>query len=246
MNQRLVMVLGTLLVLLVGAVMSKALMSSRAPIVTPIPSATVMPTVTMPTPTPTLITPSPTIAPTPQPTVQSGYFFPMTRYAERKTVRWYGKQVGETDRQLVPCGDTFTGYHTGDDLEPLGGESNQEIPVYAIAAGKIRQVRAVSGYGGLLVIEHVLNNQTYTVYYGHIDLNQKLVSEGGTINAGQRIALLGDHCSPETSNERKHLHFAIHKGTTINVKGYAANTNELAEWVNPEALLQQLSAQIPS
>lgn len=173
------------------------------------------------------------------------YFFPVTEYGERATIRTYSKQVVPVDSENFACGDAFEGFHTGDDLEVSEREKQQEIPVHAIADGTIRQKETVGGYGGLMVIEHQLGNETVTAYYGHIDLASSPLNVGDTVHAGQFIANLGDDCSEETSNERKHLHFAIREGSAIDVRGYVQNREELSAWRNPEETLQSLNAYAP-
>jgi len=149
------------------------------------------------------------------------------------------------DRLGLPCGDFFDGFHVGDDLEVFPEELSQEVPVFAITDGIVRQHEAVNGYGGLLAIEYTLNGQQVTAYYGHIDVGQSKLEEGDTVTAGKQIAVLGDHCSPETSNERKHLHFSIHNDPEIDVRGYVESTQELEAWTNPRELLRGLGAEEP-
>jgi murein DD-endopeptidase MepM/ murein hydrolase activator NlpD len=180
----------------------------------------------------------------PQPAA-SRYFFPTTDYAARLTKKWYGKRVVPADQADFACGDAFFGFHTGDDLEARENELHQELPVFAIADGVARQVGRMSGYGGLIVIEHELAGDVFTVYYGHIALGSTTLRAGAQVTAGQRLARLGNHCSTETDGERKHLHFAIRRGTTINVRGYVGSEAELAAWVNPKEMLEKLEAQSP-
>lgn len=173
------------------------------------------------------------------------YYYPLTRYQDRITVRWFGKGVAHADRIGLPCGDLFHGFHTADDLEAFPEELDREVPVFAIADGTVRQVGAVNGYGGLVVIKHVLNGKPMTVYYGHIDLGQTKVEEGDTVTAGKLITFLGDHCSSETSFERKHLHFGIHNDPDIDVRGYVLTQEDLRAWLNPKEILSQLKATEP-
>ncbi len=184
----------------------------------------------------------PPAEPEPAPTL----VYPMTEYETRITVRGYGQRVTAADRQGLSCGAPFEGLHTGDDLEATGSaDLAAEIPVYAIADGTVRQVRSVSGYGGLIVIEHELGGAAYTAYYGHVDLASTALSPGDTVAVNQEIAVLGAHCSAETSNERKHLHFAIRRGTDIDVRGYVQSQSTLSEWVDPTELLTSLDAVPP-
>jgi murein DD-endopeptidase MepM/ murein hydrolase activator NlpD len=201
----------------------------------PQPPQTTPPTVQVPENTapsqPTPTTPAP----------QVSLFYPMSNYPGRITFRWYGKLVTTTE-QAEPCGAKFSGYHTADDLETTSAEKNTNVPVFAISDGTIAQIGRVSGYGGLIVLRTTINNQNYTLYYGHIDLSSTNLSSGDTVKAGQKLSNLGAECSLQTDGERKHLHFAIHKGTGIDVRGYVQNLTELANWINPKNFLIQNNA----
>jgi len=168
------------------------------------------------------------------------YIYPMDKYDERVKIRWYGKYVDSSDRQNIPCGETFIGYHTGDDLEVFPEEIEKDVPVKAIAAGKVRMVSTVNGYGGLMVIEYDLEGQVATVYYGHIGIGTAKFAVNDEVNTGDEIALLGKTCSTQTDGERKHLHFSIHKGSELNVRGYVSSQNQLAGWLNPKETLSEL------
>ena len=169
----------------------------------------------------------------------------MTRYASRITNRWYGKKIVPSDNQGLPCGAPFSGYHVGDDLEVDQTELNADVPVYSIADGQVRQVSTVGGYGGLIVMQYTLNNQTVTAYYGHVNIARASVKAGDSVRAGEQLAVLGNACSTQTSGERKHLHFAIHKGSAIDVRGYAPTPDQLAAWLNPKETLAAVGAQEP-
>lgn len=191
-------------------------------------------------------TANPTITPkqtTPAPAAKSAYYFPITDFDSRIIYRWFGKYVNSSDK--VPyCGAVFNGYHNGDDLEPTASEQSADVPFYSVADGTIRQASYVSGYGGLLVLGTSINGQDVTVYYGHIRLSSALPA-GTQVKAGQKLAVLGTGCSTETDGERKHLHFAIHKGSAIDVRGYVSNTSALSAWLDPKAMLDLLSPNSP-
>lgn len=227
---------------------SPAVQPSDSPSPTPSPTITVSPTES---PSPSVdpfasITPSDSPQPTSTPTpVTSGVFYPITNYVSRMTNRWYGKKITAADSKGLPCGAPFTGYHDGDDLETTPAEAAIDVPVYAIADGTVREAQHVNGYGGLIVIQHKLGNQTVTAYYGHISLAKTTMKASQTVKAGQQISVLGQGCSAETDNERKHLHFALHKGTAIDVRGYAPTLAELTAWINPKDTLAYLHAQEP-
>lgn len=171
------------------------------------------------------------------------YYFPMTDYQNRLTYRKFGENITAEIRPR--CGRAFSGIHNGDDLEVLETEINKEVKVFAVNDGEIVFKEYIDGYGGLIILKTSLNNQDVLLNYGHIDITTANVKLGDKITSGQVLAVLGDECSTETDGERKHLHFAIHKGTTIDVKGYLDNQNELGEWLNPTQALTELKAKMP-
>ncbi len=206
--------------------------------------------------------PTPTNNATPtqaaSPTVnQSNYFFPLPNYFSRILVRKYGQLVSPSDRPNIPCGAEFSGYHDGDDLETTAAEQNQDVPVYAAAEGKVVLLEHVSGYGGLLVEASSLPlsagptsakataGEEVTIYYGHISLASAKVRQGEAVKSGQILANLGRGCSSQTDGERKHLHFAIHLGSSVDVRGYAPTREALSQWLNPAEGLKSLSANEP-
>lgn len=182
--------------------------------------------------------PSPTVATTttisPSSTTKLTLSPPINNFDGRLTKRWFGKYVTPLDNQGMACGKGFTGYHTGDDLEVSKEEINQTIPIYAIAEGQVKRIGFVSGYGGLIIIEHNLNGQLVTAYYGHIALSSSSLKNGDDVISGQQIAALGEQCSTQTDFERKHLHFAIHKGNQIDVRGYVPVKADLDAWLDPK------------
>jgi murein DD-endopeptidase MepM/ murein hydrolase activator NlpD len=167
-------------------------------------------------------------------------FFPISKYTERLNYRKYGQDVTPADRPI--CGRAFSGIHDADDLEIFTGEENSDIPVYAVNDGTITFLNYVDGYGGLLIEQTNLDNQDVLLNYGHIKLDSARFKVGEKVKAGDQLAVLGKGCSTEADGERKHLHFAIHKGTTINMLGYLQTRNELSDWLNPSELLSKLNA----
>lgn len=194
-----------------------------------------------PTAEPTPAEPSPSPEPTPAP----AYYYPVAGYHDRLTVRVYGTEVTAADREGLPCGAAYEGFHNADDIEARSDEFETPLSVHAIAAGTVRQVGAVNGYGGLIVIEHILNGQPYTAYYGHVDLDTVPFGVDNRVHAGERIANLGGHCGPDSGNERMHLHFGLRPGTDIDVRGYAPSRAVLSQWINPKELLESLGAAMP-
>jgi murein DD-endopeptidase MepM/ murein hydrolase activator NlpD len=181
-------------------------------------------------------------AQTVKPTPISDYYYPITDYNQRIQIHSYGTLVKPGDEKALICGRAFSGYHAGDDLEIKPGEASIDVSIKAIAAGTVREVSWVSGYGGLVVIEHSLNGQAVTAYYGHMNTNSVYLKTGDTVAAGQAIGNLGQGCSQQTDYERKHLHFDIHKGTTLDVRGYVPSLSILSQWLDPKAELASIGA----
>lgn len=167
--------------------------------------------------------------------------YPIDRFLERITTNDFGTYYpsggsSNPDTKVCPSATYYVGYHTANDLETFPEEENSAVPAYAIADGVVRQIGPVSGYGGLIVIESTINNQIYTIYYGHLDLSTSALKTQDKVTVGQKIAELGKQCSQSNGDVRKHLHFAIHKGTTIDVRGYAPSETALSDWLDPKTL----------
>lgn len=163
---------------------------------------------------------------------------PMDKRAERVTKKMFGTYITPKTSPVQP--EKFTGYHTGLDFETFASEAKIDVPVMAACTGKVRAVQTVSGYGGVLVQQCVVAGQTVTALYGHIRLSSVKVKVGTELKAGVRFAVLGTGFSSETSGERKHLHFGLHKGTAINWRGYVSSKAALGEWMNPGLYLPEV------
>ena len=91
--------------------------------------------------------------------------------------------------------------HDGIDIEAKEGTT-----VNAAAAGKVVYADSrLSGYGNLIIIRH--STDMFTAY-AHNQRN--LVSKGQTVEAGQRIALVGS----SGRSTAPHLHFEVRRGET--------------------------------
>ena len=153
--------------------------------------------------------------------------FPVIGFEERRTVKNFGEYIQ----------DRFVGYHLGEDIEFQ--DVVEEVPVFAIADGRVARVDQIGGYGGVVLIEHDIDGETVTALYGHIDLQSVVFTQNDSVEMGQRIAFLGDHESVETDRERKHLHFAIYPGKASSIGGYAADERDLSAWINPSTFFAQ-------
>lgn len=152
--------------------------------------------------------------------------YPIAEFEERITKKTFGDFITPETSAVQP--ERFSGWHTGVDVEY--DDSNEDIAVWAVCDGEVALARWVSGYGGTVVIKCVIENNDYYVLYGHLDPERLIKTKN--VNKNDEVGILGDGYSNETDNERKHLHFSIHKDS-LDVRGYVQNENELEEWVNP-------------
>jgi murein DD-endopeptidase MepM/ murein hydrolase activator NlpD len=182
--------------------------------------------------TPTKSSPAPSTA-TPAPS-QSQYALPVKNFLTGQTKKPFGIYITPATSPVQP--ERFTGYHTGVDIEQV--QDDTDVPVYAINAGTVRFVGQVSGYGGVLIYQTSIDNQTVTILYGHIRLSSATKNVGDTVSKGEKLAVLGSPYSSETDGERKHLHFSIHKGSQIVYLGYVQNQSELSGWLNPDDIIK--------
>lgn len=126
--------------------------------------------------------------------------------------------------------DRFTGYHVAIDLE-----APADTPVYAVADGEVIYADRVSGYGGMMVIQHTINTQTISAIYGHLD-PESLLAVGENVVRTEQIAVLGEE-GTETDGEREHLHFALYEGSEVRLQGYESERASVDQWLNPVDVL---------
>ncbi len=177
-------------------------------------------TSTVPT---TLVTPTVTAKP-PQTTA---IVLPVDQYGQRKTLKVFGEYIQ----------DRFTGYHVADDIEFT--DTDDVVPVKAMAEGQVEVVQFISGYGGFIRIKHTIDDQTIHSLYGHISLPSAVVKVGDQVKAGQFLANLGQGFSTETDGERKHLHFGLYAGTDTRLNGYETSAAAVSKWINPQDFFTQ-------
>ncbi|MFA6524852.1 MAG: M23 family metallopeptidase [Patescibacteria group bacterium] len=161
-----------------------------------------------------------------------GYQSPLDQPKERIIKKPFGIKITKTNSPVQP--ERFSGYHTGADFEVFADELNSDVEVKSFCTGSLRMKTTASGYGGVIVQECDLNGQRVTVIYGHLMIASVKFEVGSNIKKGDIIGLLGADKSAETDGERKHLHFGIHKGTEINIKGYVQTEAELNNWIDPQ------------
>jgi len=152
--------------------------------------------------------------------------YPIAEFKQRVTKKSFGDYITPANSPVQP--ERFSGWHTGVDVEYEDRED--EISIKSICDGKIVLSRWVSGYGGTIILNCLISEENYYIIYGHLDPNK--IMEIGEVKQGEILGILGQGYSNETDNERKHLHFGIHKNS-INLRGYVQNESELEEWIDP-------------
>jgi murein DD-endopeptidase MepM/ murein hydrolase activator NlpD len=170
---------------------------------------------------------------------ENGFVPPLDKYSSRPKLLKFGMYVTpDPKNNPIDPPERFSGYHTGLDLEILPGEDGKDVVVHSACEGPLKHKGEAEGYGGLLVQTCKYRDEEVTVLYGHVDPGSVGANIGDRLKAGQRIAILGDNKSAETSFTRKHLHFQIHKGEELQLLGYVQNQSELADYLDPEEILK--------
>lgn len=177
---------------------------------------------------------------TPEPFEPLTVTYPIENFPERVTLKPFGIHIDPETSPVQP--ERFSGYHTGADAETTDEEQDVDLPVYAIADGVVVLARTATGYGGVIVLEVQIDGQSYTAVYGHLNIDSFTVQLGDSVTMGQQLAFLGEGYSSQTDGERKHLHFGLLPGTTVNIKGYVQSTDELTPWVDPVAFFEYIKA----
>lgn len=134
--------------------------------------------------------------------------------------------------------DIFIGFHTGIDFETNANEQNSDVPITAACDGTALLKEWATGYGGVFVQSCNIDGEDVTVIYGHLNADRIEVQPGQVLTAGKLIGYLGQGYSHETDGRRKHLHFDIHKGSDIDIHGYVAKQEDLANWLDPVKYLE--------
>lgn len=161
---------------------------------------------------------------------------PILNAKSRITKKPFGIYITSTTSPVQP--EKFSGYHTGVDFETTTPEANIDVPIYVVCNGQILVKKWISGYGGVIVESCTIQGQAVTVLYGHVDITGSFVpSVGSPVTAGQHLVNLAPGYSYYTDGERKHLHLGIHKGSTIEYRGYVQSVGELSAWMDTGTLL---------
>jgi murein DD-endopeptidase MepM/ murein hydrolase activator NlpD len=110
---------------------------------------------------------SPTQLPTPS-TASNSLFGPVREFTSRITKKSFGTYVQPGNSPVSP--EKFTGFHTGVDVE-FADYPAEAIEIHSIADGLVIYSGQAQGYGGVVAIQHRLNDQAYVAVYGHLDLS---------------------------------------------------------------------------
>jgi peptidoglycan LD-endopeptidase LytH len=96
--------------------------------------------------------------------------------------------------------------HLGVDVWAKAG-----TPVYAPMQGKVHSFANnanIGDYGPTIILEHILEGETFYTLYGHLNLEcLEGLYEGKNIEAGEKIAEFGNY--PFNGNWSPHLHFQV-------------------------------------
>ncbi|MEM3555093.1 MAG: RHS repeat-associated core domain-containing protein, partial [Candidatus Micrarchaeaceae archaeon] len=172
-----------------------------------------------------------------KPAYPPSFYFPIR-------VPWHEGDVGYGEKYSSP--PHLAGkIHPGVDLIPDNPDA--DIPVYAIAAGKVvrndyfvhkeGESGAGQGYGYYLVIEHSLESgeKAYSLY-AHL-AGKPSLEVGSEVKAGECIGMMGS-----TGTGVKHLHLEIRKEAGYNpwrLFGEITDDNINIYFYNPLQLLQE-------
>lgn len=160
----------------------------------------------------------------------TGFAYPLPNAKERMTKKFFGTFVTPENSPVQP--ERFTGFHTGTDFETFPSEQNATVTAMAICDGTVLYQGWVSGYGGVMVQSCTYENQPVTVLYGHLNVDTMTMKKGDDVTTGRAIGNLGKGYSHETDGERKHLHVSVHKGSSIDFKGYVSSSAQLNQWID--------------
>jgi murein DD-endopeptidase MepM/ murein hydrolase activator NlpD len=128
--------------------------------------------------------------------------------------------------------------HLGEDwVSAAGPGAIYRSPVHAIGNGVVSLARDFKrAWGNVIVIRHAYYEGGQLKYadslYAHLD--KIFVAEGQPVTRGQEIGLVGN----AHGLYHPHLHFEIHRNTTIGVVHTAA-TRTLANYVEPSEFISQ-------
>jgi murein DD-endopeptidase MepM/ murein hydrolase activator NlpD len=104
----------------------------------------------------------------------------------------------------------FGGYHLAEDAAARPGDE-----VYVLADGVVKAILTapeVSGYGGVLIVEHNFGGEYVTSLYGHVSRRMGFpVARGDRVDRGQVVAYIAAD-DEDGGAWGPHLHFGIRTG----------------------------------
>lgn len=172
--------------------------------------------------------------------VAPDFIWPLDNTQERALLLDFGMYVTPNpDQNPIDPPERWTGYHAAQDIEIFPDEIGRDVPVLASCDGKVIFTGEVNGYGGVLVQTCKLDSEDITVLYGHIDPHRILKRADDRLNQGNVLGYLGNHKSRDAGYNRKHLHFQMHRGTDIILRGYTSNKEQLNGYINPTDIIKQ-------
>lgn len=131
-------------------------------------------------------------------------------------------------------GKPTSDFHTGIDLSTY---PNDNVPVYASAAGVVISIVEKASCGGnKIYIHHNINGKTYTTSYVH--LRKILVSVGDVVTKDTQIAVMGGNPRIETwdrCSTGAHLHFSVNTG--LYLKDYSSWSSYVSHTINPRTIV---------
>ncbi|MFE4461626.1 peptidoglycan DD-metalloendopeptidase family protein [Nocardia tengchongensis] len=108
-----------------------------------------------------------------------------------------------------------SGYRTADRPDHRGVDWGVPVgtPVHALADGTVTaaQDTGVSGFGGWVVISHVIDGKAMSTVYGHMNPGGVLVTVGQQVKAGDVVANSGN----SGQSTGPHLHFELWNGDRL-------------------------------
>ncbi len=161
----------------------------------------------------------------------------------------YAEQLKETSSFRYPLDDYFPEIPVTD-TDPPKGEKHHTAedsfappgtPVYAIGDGIISYSAKARGYGGLIIIDHPVEN-VYSLY-GHLSPS-RLKKSLGEVKKGELIAYIGE--AEECYTMVSHIHFGMRIGQKADyprwgdgrwMAGYTNCRPDLVGWFHPSEII---------
>jgi murein DD-endopeptidase MepM/ murein hydrolase activator NlpD len=171
--------------------------------------------------------------------VEPAFAWPLDNITHRSQLLNFGMYITpDPANNPIDPPERWTGYHTAQDIEIFPDEIDKDVVVYASCNGPVIFRGEVNGYGGAMVQSCKLNMEDVTVLYGHIDPNRFEASMDQELKIGDKLGYLGAHKTRDAGYNRKHLHFQIHRGPDIALRGYVSRAEELHAYINPIEIIK--------